>query len=110
MPLAIIGRGAELLREDPLSRIGVDPSERQVPAQVVGLGANDPKCAEVVVEGTHRQSKELLLLGVIQDPAEILVDRKEGDQRGRLDNGEGLVHECLCTAEIALVEEEHDLP
>jgi len=50
-----------------------------------------------------------LLPGVIQYPVEILVDRKERDQGGRLDSGEGLAHERLGAAQVALGEGEHDL-
>ena len=54
-----------------------------MPAEAIGLGADDRPGRPVVVEGTRREGEELLLLGVIQYPVEVPIVPEVGDERLR---------------------------
>jgi hypothetical protein len=45
--------------------------------QPIRLRTHDTPVAEVVVEGTRREREKLLLLGVVQNPVEVLISAEE---------------------------------
>ena len=84
MPLAILRCGPELLREGELSRVGIHLRLRRILPQPIRLRAHDAPGPAIVIEGTRRQREELLLLGVVQHPVEILIVAEEREQLGRV--------------------------
>ena len=109
MPLAIVGGGPELLLDGEPGRVGVDPRLGRVPAQLVGLGADDGPRAAVVVPGTWREREEVLLLAVVQHPVEVPIVPEDGQEGRGLDSGEGGAHDRPRAREVALAEGHHGL-
>ncbi len=61
-----------------------------------------PQVPAIVVEGTRRQREELLLLGVVQHPVEVLIVAEEREQLGRVHGGQGGAYDGSGSREIAL--------
>ena len=100
--LGIVGVRPALLLEPEPGGVGVDSGPDPITPKVIELGQDDAPRAPIVVERAQRQAEHLALLGIIEDPVQVLEVGEIAQQRRRLDPPRSRPHHRTRTVETTL--------